>query len=424
MQYFVMVTIVWSLLFLAYSLFYKRSSLFTTNRIYLIGSMLIGIILPVLPRWPIANPLSKIIAPNILTQRLNEVVISANKISRSPITILVDVLPVIYFSLMLFALVHLIISIYRINKLVHGQSQLINNRRVVFINQDIVPFSFFNRIVIPVRIINETDNLHLVIDHESRHIQYGHQYDLMMIAILQIIFPFHPMLFLYRRELRQIHEYQVDRTMLNEYSAERYVDTLMAISQKKFSNLLLTNSFIHSPLKSRIMMFYKKTTTFQSAMYYLMPLIALLVYSCTSAGVSPIDTTIKKFIWADTVTVYDPETSIETMKIIKEEFDYYESPTIKAEFPGGETAMMKYIGQNLNYPADMRNDGIQGKALIQLVITEKGVVYLKNIDTKLPSSAKNAIYNLLNKMPPWKPAKVNGKEVASMVEVPITFSLH
>lgn len=97
----------------------------------------------------------------------------------------------------------------------------------------------------------------------------------------------------------------------------------------------------------------------------------------------------------------------------------------EAEFPGGLAAMMKYIQQNIQYPAMAREAGISGKCHLKFVVNDKGeignVEVLKSV-SGCPDCDKEAI-RVVKSMPKWKPAKMTGREVNCYFNLPINFSI-
>ena len=92
-------------------------------------------------------------------------------------------------------------------------------------------------------------------------------------------------------------------------------------------------------------------------------------------------------------------------------------------FPGGQGELMKYISNNLRYPAIAQENGIQGRVICQFVVGKDGqvrdVVVVRTLD---PSCDKEAV-RVLSSMPKWIPGKQNGKAVAVKYTVPIVFRL-
>lgn len=96
-----------------------------------------------------------------------------------------------------------------------------------------------------------------------------------------------------------------------------------------------------------------------------------------------------------------------------------------AEFPGGFAAMMKYIQQNVQYPAMAREAGISGKCFLKFVVNENGdisnVEVLKGVPG-CPDCDKEAI-RVVKSMPKWKPAKMTGRSVKCYFNLPFSFKI-
>jgi protein TonB len=96
-----------------------------------------------------------------------------------------------------------------------------------------------------------------------------------------------------------------------------------------------------------------------------------------------------------------------------------------AEFPGGRAALQKYLDNNLQYPTTAKEMGIQGKAYLKFVVSDKGeisnVQILKGV-SDCPECDKEAI-RVVKGMPKWIPGKNNGKAVASWFNLPVKFEL-
>jgi periplasmic protein TonB len=92
-------------------------------------------------------------------------------------------------------------------------------------------------------------------------------------------------------------------------------------------------------------------------------------------------------------------------------------------FPGGETELMKYIGNNLKYPVIALENGIQGKVMLRFVVTKTGMVdkveILRSLD---PACDKEAI-RVVKTLPRFIPGKQNGINVAVWFNLPIVFRL-
>lgn len=94
------------------------------------------------------------------------------------------------------------------------------------------------------------------------------------------------------------------------------------------------------------------------------------------------------------------------------------------EFPGGQSAMMKFIAENIQYPVIAQELGIEGRAICQFVIEKDGSVTEVTLarstgDVELDKEAQRVI----SLMPAWKPGMQKGKPVRVTYTVPINFRL-
>ena len=94
------------------------------------------------------------------------------------------------------------------------------------------------------------------------------------------------------------------------------------------------------------------------------------------------------------------------------------------EFPGGQQALFKYLGENVKYPVIAQENGIQGRVICQFVVNRDGsivdVVVVRSSGE--PSLDKEAV-RVINSMPKWKPGKQRGKPVRVKYTVPVNFRL-
>ncbi len=101
----------------------------------------------------------------------------------------------------------------------------------------------------------------------------------------------------------------------------------------------------------------------------------------------------------------------------------YTIPEKMAEFPGGDDAMMKYLINNIKYPAKMREQNIQGKVFISFVVSERGQISnIRTLHAPHQDLADEAI-RVISGMPEWIPAMQDGRPVKMQFNLPINFTL-
>lgn len=100
-----------------------------------------------------------------------------------------------------------------------------------------------------------------------------------------------------------------------------------------------------------------------------------------------------------------------------------ESGDVMPQFPGGEVAMLKWIAEHVKYPETAQESNIQGRVVVQFVVTKTGsigkVKIVRSVDPDLDKEAVRVIKSL----PRFYPGKVNGKPVNVWMTLPISFKL-
>ena len=96
---------------------------------------------------------------------------------------------------------------------------------------------------------------------------------------------------------------------------------------------------------------------------------------------------------------------------------------VMPQFPGGEAALIKWLSENLIYPKEAAEQGIQGTVILRFVMTPDGSVgdveIIKGLD---PACDKEAI-RVIKTMPKWTPGKQNGNPVSVYYSLPVRFRL-
>lgn len=101
----------------------------------------------------------------------------------------------------------------------------------------------------------------------------------------------------------------------------------------------------------------------------------------------------------------------------------YDNAEVMPEFPGGQTALMRYIAQNVEYPKIPQENGMQGKVVVQFVVGTDGSITNAQVITSVDPYLDKEALRVINSMPRWTPGKLNGKPVRVKYTVPIKFRL-
>ncbi len=93
------------------------------------------------------------------------------------------------------------------------------------------------------------------------------------------------------------------------------------------------------------------------------------------------------------------------------------------QFPGGDGALMKYIADHLKYPPVAMENNIQGRVVIQFVVTKTGKIGEVKVARSKDPDLDNEAVRVVKTLPDFIPGKMNGQSVNVWYTLPITFKL-
>ncbi|MDE6452127.1 MAG: M56 family metallopeptidase [Odoribacter sp.] len=163
-----------------------------------------------------------------------------------------DVVYLIYGVVVFVFLLRWIVAVMGIFRLKRwGSCYFWEDIQVVRNNRVASPFSFFRVIYINRKLQGET--LEVVLSHEKAHIEHKHYTDTLLIEMFCIFFWFNPFVWLVKKELKALHEFEADRSLLNR-----------GLELSKYQNIIfnelmgygpgIANGFHNSMIKKRFIM--------------------------------------------------------------------------------------------------------------------------------------------------------------------------
>ncbi len=118
----------------------------------------------------------------------------------------------------------------------------------------------------------------------------------------------------------------------------------------------------------------------------------------------------------DEVVVEEKKAPVDDNKV----FDIVEQNPV---FPGGEAALLKYVAEHIRYPAMAQENNIQGRVVVQFVVTKTGSIgQVKVVRSKDPDLDREAV-RVVKSLPKFTPGKMNGHAVNVWYTLPINFKL-
>lgn len=184
---------------------------------------------------------------------------------------------VIYLAGVVLKLLHTAISIYRLNKLINQceQHPQADGTTIAVCAQNIAPFSWWNTIVFSRRDYQLQDSALLV--HERAHINSYHSFDLLLMELAIALQWFNPAIWLIGSELRAVHEYEADASVLSGgIDAHHYLNLLMDRANAKLE-CKLANAISQQTLKNRFQMMarHRSKPSRLLKVLYLLPVVAI-----------------------------------------------------------------------------------------------------------------------------------------------------
>lgn len=266
--------------FLSYHFLVRKDTFFNSNRWFLLGGLLTSVLLPfyfiekiivVLVERP-KIPVQDFVVPTQLP--IQEVPVVAEAFDWMQF---VWVSYIIIAAAFIIRIVLNLISLYRMLR----QHQVIKNEsfKLIDINENLTPFSFFGYIVFNSGLysVEELENILL---HEKIHSKQKHSIDVLIAEIFCALFWFNPFIWLYKKAITQNLEYIADQKAVGQSENKKsYQHALLKVVSNQ-NCLPITNNFYQSLIKKRIIMLNKNQSHRTSYLKYavVIPVVFAFVF--------------------------------------------------------------------------------------------------------------------------------------------------
>ena len=139
------------------------------------------------------------------------------------------------------------------------RERLADGTVLVRIGRSVTPFSWYRYIVLSEKDLAENGDA--IVLHEKAHLRLRHSVDLLLTDLAGCLQWFNPAMWLLRRELRAIHEYEADEAVLDSGVDAKHYQLLLIRKAAGGRWYSVANSFNHSKLKNRITMMLRKRSS-------------------------------------------------------------------------------------------------------------------------------------------------------------------
>ena len=212
-----------AVLWLVYRLLFRNSNRLKFNRFFLLTSMLLALAMPLL------GLLSGMEVPQMATLKqnmfsgmmLNEVIVTPDGQPVLPeVTVTTDTTPSRFSLWQVIVGIYLIgvgvmtlLFLFKLGRLValiiRSPKRKMDGFTAVFTGKEQGSFSFFRYAFFPSEKVDPD-----IMRHEMSHIAHHHSWDILFAEVMMILQWFNPFIYLYKKELQSLHEYQADRDVV------------------------------------------------------------------------------------------------------------------------------------------------------------------------------------------------------------------
>ena len=430
------------LFYLFFRLLLSKETFHRFNRMALLGVLFFSLLIPcieVTTRHQVEVQQAVLsIEQLLLMAELEATPANVGAVQETPTISWVQIVLLVYLAGILFLVGRNIYSLICLFRLVHSgkHEKLEKGVTLVVHNQEIAPFSWMKYIVISRKDLEENGREILI--HEMAHIHHRHLVDLLVADICIFFQWFNPGAWLLKQELQNIHEYEADETVINEgVNAKEYQLLLIkkAVGTRLYS---MANSFNHSKLKKRItMMLKEKSNPWARLKYlYVLPLAAIAVTAfarpeisekmeeISAVKVNDLAEIVQEKVLQDTVKVSKDEkkdalvvTGVKSKE--EEEIVIFEVVEQMPEYPGGMSALQKYLSEKIAGSPMKGKAG--GRVMVGFTVAETGKIKDVRVLQSDEASLNQEAERIVSEMPDWIPGKQRGRPVPVKYTVPIRF---
>lgn len=403
-----------NIMYTFYWLFMRNDSMHKVKRMYLISSLFLSFIIPLL------NLKALIPTTHSFSLLRNEISLGPVLISEHDITHFnsINLLLVFYLIisgifairyLLQFAIIGRTIAKYQVTKS-YGL-------KIVSTNQKDAAFSFFNYVFLGSE-LQCKDQLEKILEHERVHFRQNHSIDLIILELIFIFQWFNPVVWLLKGAFRDVHEYLADEGVLKTGVCKSDYQKMLMDQTFSINFNSLINSFNHSLIKRRFIMMSKVHKNKKSDIKVLLVLpAAALLTVFLSISFSP------NILAQETKKAEDKKVEVNAFENNSQEEVIFAVVEKMPQYPGGEEARIKFMVENIKYPANAREKGVQGTVFISFVVEKDGTITNVKTLRGIGGGCDEEATRVVSMMPPWKPGVQKGQPVRVQFNMPVKFSL-
>ncbi|MBX2816894.1 MAG: hypothetical protein KTR24_12890 [Saprospiraceae bacterium] len=265
-----------AVLFFFYKLYLEGEHMHVFKRFFLLFSLLFALSVPLITvTYTVVIPS----VPQELNAGLQTLGESIHSESRKSQLWIMALSIVAYLTGFIIMLVRFCKNIRKLLKRAAQNPKVTSTKSIRVLHGDRIPPHVFWRYLFLDRAAFRAGNIPTeVLMHEEAHAVQLHTLDILVIEILQIVFWFNPLLYLYNKSIRLNHEFLADQAVLNQITTKKnYQQILIGLTQATPGHGLIS-AFNFPSIKKRLLIMNteKNRNRMHTKCVFLLPLCAIL----------------------------------------------------------------------------------------------------------------------------------------------------
>lgn len=302
--YLIKVSVCMAVCYLPYYLIFRKYTFFTINRVYLLLSLMFSLTIPAI-HIQLKSPSPVISRVSISHFQLMS---SGNRSTSGSVlkptanqtvsTHWLFLCHLFYWVTTAALGIKLLFTLFHLMLKVKSKGSETDGLRYIYSTNG-KNSSFFNLMFLDLSGLTKKEGQQ-VITHEQLHYRLFHSLDNLFMEVFKVFFWFNPLTYLFTKELRQTHEFEVDQIMAAGNRQNQYSDLLLKLSIPEHS--VLINEFSSGELRGRLQMLFKSRSGRVKQFSYL-PAVVLFVFFGSSIVLEPVQAGIDRAIKNDVVKI-------------------------------------------------------------------------------------------------------------------------
>ena len=357
--YLLELTFIWTILLAFYHFTLRRNTHWSLRRRYLLGSWLLGLLLPLLPTlYTFGGEVSR----QLPTQVLRYLAPPTSGVSSAPPSAATDWATYILVAWSVGTVVCLLGVLVRLA--LHLRPRPLRDERydgfrIVRSGRVLSPYAAFRTIYLPHDLPPDLERTTLL--HEAAHLRRGHHYERLLLTMGACLLWFHPLAWYYLRLLTTVHEYEADAEVIQTIPPRTYGRQLLRATLAP----RLVPALFSSPLKQRIAMLTRSDSSSMTLTHWslLLVLVVGLLLACSDVvRLSPTVPTVTQ--------------------------DTYEPPVLRSKPDTMEATeyLARSVYTQIGYPAAAREIGATGTVYVMMNIDAAGSQGMTGTMNELPEN--------------------------------------